>query len=174
MGKEHALCALPLILSRRELVRLKLPSAEVRNGVDDDPRDTTSKVHNLWGSRRWERDIGECETHTDLMEEETGKSGGNDRVTDQEVPADPLSLDPIERGKVGAGVKLLGGILVEDGGGAGSRVKGHDREGKGTRWRVRGTARLLVFSTHLQKIGPLYSSHDRYASLMPPSQRRFC
>ena len=48
-----------------------------------------------WGSRRWGRNIGEHETHTDLMEEETGKSGGNDRVTDQEVPADPLSLDPI-------------------------------------------------------------------------------
>jgi len=63
MGKKHTLCALPLILSSRNLVWLELPPTKIRNGVDDDPRDTTSKVDNL-------------------MEEETSKAGGDDGVTD--------------------------------------------------------------------------------------------
>ena len=48
------------------------------------------------------------------MEEETGETGGKDGVTNQEVPVDPLSLDPVERGKVCASVELLCGMLVED------------------------------------------------------------
>ena len=71
------------------------------------------------------------ETHADLVEKETGKTRGDDGVTDQEVPASPLPLNPAERCKVGASVELLCGVLVEDGGGRRSRVKGHDREGKG-------------------------------------------
>ena len=54
------------------------------------------------------------ETHTYLMEEETSETSGNDGVTDQEVPVDPLPLDPIERGKVRAGIELLCGMFVED------------------------------------------------------------
>jgi len=69
----------------------------------------------------------ECEVHTNLMEEETSKAGGNDGVTDQQVPVNPLSLDPVERGKVGASVQLLCGIFVENRGGSGSCIKGHDR-----------------------------------------------
>ena len=57
------------------------------------------------------------------MKEETSKTGGNDGVTDQEVPVRPLPLDPVERGKVGISVELLCGILVEDGGGGGRRIK---------------------------------------------------
>lgn len=63
------------------------------------------------------------------MKEETSKTSGDDGVTDQEVPVDPLSLDPLKRGKVGTSVELLCGMLVENGGG-GSRVKGHDRGGR--------------------------------------------
>lgn len=65
------------------------------------------------------------------MEEETSKTGGDDGVADQEVPTDPLPLDPVKRGEVGGSVELLCGILVEYRGGCGSRVKGHDRAGKG-------------------------------------------
>jgi len=80
------------------------------------------------------------------MEEETSETSGNDGVTDQEVPVDPLSFDPVERGKVGTSVELLCGMLVENGGGR-SRVKGHDRGGeKGTRWKLGVTTRLLVLS----------------------------
>jgi len=63
MGKKHTFCALPLFLGRRELVWLKLPPAKVGDGVNDGPRDATSKVDGL-------------------MEEETSKTGGNDRVAD--------------------------------------------------------------------------------------------
>jgi len=129
--KKHTLRALPLILGRRELVWLKLPPTKVRDGVDDDPRDATPKVDNLWNLRRSGRISGEHGTHTNLMEEETGKTGSDDGVTDQEVPADPLSLEPIERGKVCASVELLCGIFVENGGGGRSRVEGHDRGGEG-------------------------------------------
>ena len=69
------------------------------------------------------------ETHTYFMEEETSETSGNDGVTDQEVPVDPLSFDPVEGGKVGTSVELLCRMLVENGGG-GSRVKGHDRGGR--------------------------------------------
>jgi len=63
------------------------------------------------------------------MKEETSKTSGNDGVTDQEVPVDPLSLDPLERGKVSTSVELVCGMLVENGGG-GSRVKRHGRGGR--------------------------------------------
>jgi len=80
------------------------------------------------------------------MEEEASKTGGDDGVTDQEVPVDPLSLGPVERGEVSASVELLCGIFVENGG---SCVKGHDRGEKGTRQRIRVTIRLLVLSPDL-------------------------
>ena len=84
------------------------------------------------------------------MEEETSEAGGDDGVTDQEVPVYPLPLDPAESGKVCASVKLLGGIFVKNGGGGGSRVEGHEggRE-KGVRWK-RQLALVSVGS-----IGPL-------------------
>jgi len=77
VGKEDTLCAFPLILGRRDLVWLELPPTKVRNGVDDDPRDATSEVDNL-------------------MEEETSKASSEDWVTEQKVPVNPLSLDPVE------------------------------------------------------------------------------
>ena len=49
VGKENSLCALPLVLSGGDLVRLELPPAKVRDRVDNDPRDTTSKIDNLPG-----------------------------------------------------------------------------------------------------------------------------
>ena len=47
MGKKDTLCALPLILGGRNLVWLKLPPTEVRDGVNDDPRDATAEVNEL-------------------------------------------------------------------------------------------------------------------------------
>lgn len=78
------------------------------------------------------------------MEEETGETGGDDGVTDQEVPVDPLPLDPIESGKVCTSVKLLSGIFMEDGEGGRGRVKGHDRGEEGDVWKCRVTVRPLV------------------------------
>ena len=49
------------------------------------------------------------------MEEETGEPCGYDGVTDQEVPVNPLPLDPVESGKVCASVKLVSGMFVENG-----------------------------------------------------------
>jgi len=69
---------------------------------------------------------GEYKAHINLVKKETSKTRGDDGVADQEVPVGPLSLDPAERGKVGASVEFLCGMLVEDGGGYESRVKGHD------------------------------------------------
>jgi len=164
VGKEHTLCTLPLVLSGGDLVWLELPPAKVRDSVDNDPRDAASKVDNLWGLHVNRRNNGGYEAPTDLVEKETSKTRGDDGVTDQEVPVGPLPLDPAERGKVGASVELLCGILVEDGGGCGSRVKGHDRVGEGA---GRGFGQqLAVFYSHhtFKKIGPLYSSHDCYAS----------
>ena len=47
MGEKHLLRACPLLSSSRYLVGLELPLVEVRNGVDDDPWDAASKVHDL-------------------------------------------------------------------------------------------------------------------------------
>ena len=96
------------------------------------------------------------------MEKETSKTRGDDGVTDQEVPVGPLPLDPAERGKVGASVEFLRGILMEDGGGCGSRVKGHDRAGMGGRGSGNDSPSFTL--TAPSKIGPLYSSHVCYAS----------
>lgn len=68
---------------------------------------------------------------TNLMEEETSKSSGNDRVTDHKVPIGPLPLDPVERGKVSASIELLCRIFVEDGGGGEGRIEGHGEGGGG-------------------------------------------
>jgi len=106
---------------------------------------------------------GEYKARTDLVEKETSKTRGNDGVADQQVPVGPLPLDPAERGKVGASVELLCGMLVEDGGG-GSRVEGHDRVGKGGRGGGSANGSPSFTLTAPSKIGPLYSSHDRYVS----------
>ena len=98
------------------------------------------------------------------MEKETSKARGNDGVADQEVPIGPLPLDPVERGKVGASVELLCGMFVEDGRGCGSRVEGHDRVGKGGRVVGSANGSPSFTLTTPSKIGPLYSSHDCYAS----------
>jgi hypothetical protein len=50
MGEEDELGAIPLVLRGGYLGGLKLPFAEVRDGVDDDPGDGTTKVDDLW---RW-------------------------------------------------------------------------------------------------------------------------
>jgi hypothetical protein len=152
VGKEHALCALPLILGRWNLVWLKLPPTKVRDGINNDPGNTTSEIDNLWF---WvgESISGEHETRTDLVEEETRKASGDDGVTDQEVPVHPLPLDPTERGKVCASVELLGGMLVENGGRGGSRVEGHDRVGEGDEAE---TTRLLVLSPRLKNRTTLF------------------
>jgi hypothetical protein len=47
MRHQHLLCALPLLLRRRDLVGLKLPLPKVGNGVYNNPRDATTKVDNL-------------------------------------------------------------------------------------------------------------------------------
>jgi len=78
--KKDALCALPLILCGRDFVWLKLPPTKVRDGINYNPGDATSKIDKL-------------------VKEETGKAGGDDGVTDHEVPVHPLLLDPVERGK---------------------------------------------------------------------------
>ena len=105
------------------------------------------------------------EAHTDLMEEEASKTGGNDGVTDQEVPVDPLPLDPAEGGKVGTSVEFLCRIFVEDGRGGGSCVKGHDRGGEGGKVENSGDDLPSCILITPSKIGPLYySSHGCYAS----------
>ena len=76
--------------------------------------------------------------YADLVKEETGKTGGNDGVTNHEVPVHPLPLDPVERGKVRVSVKLLSGIFMEDRGGSGSCVKGHDRREEGDEVEMSG------------------------------------
>jgi hypothetical protein len=45
--EENLLRALPLLSSGRDLGRLQLPLAEVRDGVDDDPWYTAAEVHQL-------------------------------------------------------------------------------------------------------------------------------
>lgn len=78
------------------------------------------------------------------MEEEARETSGNDGVTDQEVPIGPLPLNQIEGGKVCGSVELLSGIFMENGGGGGSRVKGHEGWGEGDGWRCQVTIRSLV------------------------------
>lgn len=59
-----------------------------------------------------------------------------------------MSLDPVERGKVGASVELLRGILVEDGGGGGgSRVQRHGRVGGGDSGKC-GQHLAFLYSHH--------------------------
>lgn len=45
--EENLLSTLPLFLRCRNLISLELPLSEVRNRVDDDPRDATPKVYEL-------------------------------------------------------------------------------------------------------------------------------
>jgi hypothetical protein len=45
--EQDLLGALPLLPWRRDFVRLELPLAEVRDGIDDDPRDAAAKVDKL-------------------------------------------------------------------------------------------------------------------------------
>jgi hypothetical protein len=52
MGEEDELGAIPLFIESGYLVRLKLPSAEVRDGIDDDPGDSTTKVDDLEDVKR--------------------------------------------------------------------------------------------------------------------------
>jgi hypothetical protein len=80
--------------------------------------------------------------YADLVKKETGKTGGNDGVTDHEVPVHPLPLGPVKRGKVGVSVKLLSGIFMEDRGGSGSRVKGHDQREEGGEVGMSGNSPL--------------------------------
>ena len=47
VGEEDLLSAFPLLRRCRDLVRLQLPPVEVRDGVDDNPRDATAEVDNL-------------------------------------------------------------------------------------------------------------------------------
>lgn len=47
MGEKHLLGALPLLCGGRNFGRLEFPLLKVRNGVDDDPRNTASEIHNL-------------------------------------------------------------------------------------------------------------------------------
>jgi len=47
MREKDLLRTSPLLSSSRYLVGLKLPLAEIRNRVDDDPWDAASKVHDL-------------------------------------------------------------------------------------------------------------------------------
>lgn len=107
--------------------------------------------------------------YADLMEEETSEAGGDDGVTDQEVPVYPLSLDPIESGKVRANVELLSRVFVKNGGGSKSHVKGHDRGEGGDEVEITGEQFALLYS--LREIGPLYSSHGCYASCLSPIVR---
>lgn len=46
--KQNLPGAFPLLGGRRDFARLQLPLAEVRNGVDDNPWDATTKVNNLY------------------------------------------------------------------------------------------------------------------------------
>lgn len=52
VGEKNLLGTLPLLGSGRHFVRLELPLLKVWNSVDDDPRNATSKVHNLGVSWR--------------------------------------------------------------------------------------------------------------------------
>jgi hypothetical protein len=47
MGEEDCLCALPLFLRRGHFLGLQLPLVKEWNGVDDNPRDATSKIDDL-------------------------------------------------------------------------------------------------------------------------------
>jgi hypothetical protein len=47
VGEEDLFGALPLLLRSRDFTRLELPPPEVRDGVDDDPGDATTKVDDL-------------------------------------------------------------------------------------------------------------------------------
>jgi hypothetical protein len=47
MGEKHLLGACPLLSSSRYFIGLELPLVEIRNRVDDDPRDAASKVDDL-------------------------------------------------------------------------------------------------------------------------------
>ena len=50
--EENESSAFPLLCWRWDLVRLKFPLAEVRDSVDNNPGDGTSKVDKLYRNRR--------------------------------------------------------------------------------------------------------------------------
>lgn len=85
MGEKNLLGTLPLLCRSRNLVWLEFPLLEVWNGVNDDPRNTASKVHNLGVSRRQKMlpSVG-CTTY--FVQQETHETGGDDRVLDPNVP----------------------------------------------------------------------------------------
>jgi hypothetical protein len=53
VGEEDELGAFPLLFCGGDLVWLELPLPEVGNGVDDDPRDATTKIYNLCDTEKW-------------------------------------------------------------------------------------------------------------------------
>jgi hypothetical protein len=81
VGKEDSLGTLPLLLWCGHLVGLQLPLAEVGEGVNDNPRYATTEIDGL-------------------VEDERGNAGRNERVPDPQVPCHPLTLEPVELGRV--------------------------------------------------------------------------
>lgn len=69
MTQQHRLCALPHLFISGDLGGLQFPLSKVRDLVDDDPGDATSKVD-------------------DLVQEEGHETGGDDGVADHGVPGD--------------------------------------------------------------------------------------
>lgn len=113
--EQHLLRARPLLRRRRDLVRLQLPLPEVRDRVDDDPRDAAPEVHNLHRKKTCQlsataksvrRRHGQGEEETHLVQQKAHQPRRDDGVTNPHVPRDPALLEPRERGEVGAGVQL--------------------------------------------------------------------
>lgn len=92
MREENELSALPLLLRGRDFVRLQFPSPEVRNRVDDDPRNAASEVDNL-------------------MNKEAHQTRRNSWVVEPQIPLRPFKLEPVQLREICVGIEELRSVV---------------------------------------------------------------
>jgi hypothetical protein len=73
----------------------------------------------------------ECEKGTNLVKDERGNAGRNERVSNPDVPGHPLALEPTEVCKVyvQASIELRGGKIAGRANKRGIEIEGHGGRG---------------------------------------------